>query len=152
MKRREFIKKIGATGAVFSIVPSIAVSGLGHTPPSDKLNIAGIGIGGKEKVNLRNMVDQNIVALCDVDHDYAAKVFNKYPKAKKYKDFRVMLDQQKDIDAVVIATPDHTHALATAAAMESGKHVYLQKPLEPQNYTQFLRVSLPEKWRGHQRK
>lgn len=129
MQRRKFIKNLSSTGVAFTIVPNIAVSGLGHTAPSDKLNIAGIGIGGKGKVNLKNMVGQNIVALCDCDFDYANKVFGTYPKAKKYKDFRRMLEKQKDIDAVVIATPDHTHTLPAAAAMELGKHVYLQKPL-----------------------
>lgn len=129
MKRRQFVKNAGTAGATFTIVPSIAVSGLGHTAPSDKLNIAGIGVGGKGKNNLSKMVDQNIVALCDVDFDYAERVFNEYPKAKRYKDYREMFDKQKDIDAVVIATPDHTHALPAAAAMELGKHVYLQKPL-----------------------
>ena len=129
MKRRQFIKNLGAVGAAVTVVPNVAVSGLGHTPPSDKLNIAGIGIGGKGKVNLRNMVGQNVVALCDVDYDYAAPVFKQYPKAKKYKDFREMLEKQNDIDAVVIATPDHTHTTAAAAAMDRGKHVYLQKPL-----------------------
>jgi len=129
IQRRKFIKNLSSTGVAFTIVPNIAVSGLGHTAPSDKLNIAGIGIGGKGKVNLKNMVGQNIVALCDCDFDYANKVFETYPKAKKYKDFRRMLEKQKDIDAVVIATPDHTHTLPAAAAMELGKHVYLQKPL-----------------------
>ena len=129
ISRRTFLKNSALAAAGLTIVPSYAVSGLGHTAPSDKLNIAGIGIGGKGKVNLGNMVEQNIVALCDVDHDYAAQVFETYPKAKKYKDFRVMLEKQKDIDAVVIATPDHTHTVAAAAAMELGKHIYLQKPL-----------------------
>ena len=129
MERRKFLKKASTSGLALTIVPSIAVSGLGHTAPSDKLNIAGIGIGGKGSVNLRNMVGQNIVALCDCDFDYAKHVFDTYPKAKKYKDFRIMLEKQKDIDAVVIATPDHTHTLPAAAAMELGKHVYLQKPL-----------------------
>ncbi len=129
MERREFIRDISTCGISLTVVPSIVVSGLGHTAPSDKLNIAGIGIGGKGSVNLRNMVKQNIVALCDCDFDYAKRVFDTYPKAKKYKDYRVMLEKQKDIDAVVIATPDHTHALQAAASMELGKHVYVQKPL-----------------------
>ncbi len=127
--RRNFIGTTAAAFAGISVIPSHAVAGLGHTPPSDKLNIAGIGIGGKGKVNLRNMPGQNIVALCDVDWDYASSVFEDYPKAKKWMDYRKMLEEQKDIDAVVIATPDHTHALPAAAAMEMGKHVYLQKPL-----------------------
>jgi len=128
MKRRDFVKNISATGLAFSVVPSVTVSGLGHIPPSDRLNIAAIGIGGKGKVNLRNMVGQNIVALCDCDHDYANPVFETYPGAKRYMDYRRMLEEQKDIDAVVIATPDHTHAVTAAAAMELGKHVYLQNP------------------------
>jgi hypothetical protein len=127
--RREFIGRTSAAAAGLIILPSHVISGLGHTPPSDKLNIAAIGIGGKGKVNLENMVGQNIVALCDVDWDYAAGVFKTYPKAKKYKDFRIMLEKQKDIEAVVIATPDHTHYLPAAMAMKMGKHVYVQKPL-----------------------
>jgi predicted dehydrogenase len=127
--RRNFIGTTAAAAAGISIIPSHAVAGLGHIPPSDKLNIAGIGVGGKGFTNLRNMPNQNIVALCDVDWDYANKVFEAYPKAKKWKDYRQMLEKQKNIDAVVIATPDHTHALPAAAAMELGKHVYLQKPL-----------------------
>lgn len=129
LNRRTFIATTATSVAGFSIIPARAVSGLGHIAPSDKLNIAGIGIGGKGKVNLKNMPGQNMVALCDVDWKYAKPVFDTYPKAKKWKDFRQMLEKQKDIDAVVIATPDHTHTLAAAAAMQSGKHVYLQKPL-----------------------
>ncbi len=129
MKRRQFIRNVSSAGVALSIVPSISVSGLGHIAPSDKLNIAAIGIGGKGNVNLQNMVSQNIVALCDVDYDYASSVFKTYPKAPKYQDFRIMLEKQKDIEAVVIATPDHTHAVAAAASMELGKHVYVQKPL-----------------------
>jgi len=75
------------------------------------------------------MVGQNIVALCDVDWDYADEVFNTYPEAKRYKDFRIMLERQKDIEGVVIATPDHSHAIQAMAAMQLGKHVYCQKPL-----------------------
>jgi predicted dehydrogenase len=129
LSRREFIGITATAAAGFTILPNHVISGLGHKAPSDKLNIAGIGIGGKGKVNLRNMVGQNIVALCDVDWDYAAPVFKKYPKAKKYKDFRKMLEQQKDIDACVIATPDHTHVHPAMMAMSMGKHVYVQKPL-----------------------
>lgn len=129
MKRRDFIKKSTAAGIAFTLLPSGIISGSGRVAPSDKLNIAAIGIGGKGKQNLKNMVGQNIVALCDCDFEYANPVFKAYPKAKKYKDFRRMLEKRKDIDAVVIATPDHTHALAAATAMQLGKHVYLQKPL-----------------------
>jgi len=129
MKRRDFIKNIGTAGAAFTFVPNIAVLGHGYTAPSDKLNIAGIGIGGMGRVYLDRIVEQNIVALCDVDYDYADPVFQIYPRAKRYMDFRVMLEKQKDIDAVVIGTPDHTHAIIAAAAMELGKHVYIAKPL-----------------------
>lgn len=129
LSRREFIGRTSVAAAGLIILPSHVIGGLGHTPPSDKLNIAAVGIGGKGKDNLANMVGQNIVALCDVDWDYAAEVFKIYPNAVRYKDFRKMLEKQKDIDAVVIATPDHTHYLPAALAMEMGKHVYVQKPL-----------------------
>ena len=136
---------MGAAGFAFTVVPGFTVSGLGHIPPSDQLNIAGIGIGGKGKVNLRNMVGQNIVALCDVDYEYAAPVFETYPNAKKYRDFRIMLEKQRDIDAVVIATPDHTHAIQAAAAMELGKHVYVQKPLTHSVWESRYLTQLAEK-------
>ncbi len=97
--------------------------------PNDKLNIAGIGIGGRGKSNLKACARENIVALCDVDQQYAGEVFAAYPQAKPYKDYREMLDKQKDIDAVVISTPDHTHAIIAMAAMRMGKHVYCEKPL-----------------------
>ncbi len=129
LSRRDFITKSSLAAAGITILPSYVVGGLGHVAPSDKLNIACIGIGGKGVYNLRNMVKQNIVALCDVDWDYAAPVFKEYPDAVKYKDYRKMLDKQKDIQAVVIATPDHSHAIQAIACMELGKHVYVQKPL-----------------------
>ena len=98
-------------------------------PPSEKLNIAGVGVGGMGQNNVNACATENIVALCDVDSGYAAGVFKKYPKARTWTDYREMLDEQKDIDAVVIATPDHAHAVIAMAAMERGKHVYVQKPL-----------------------
>lgn len=129
LSRRKFIGTASAVVAGITIVPRHAVAGLGHVAPSDKLNIAAIGVGGKGRQNLENMVGQNIVALCDVDWDYADVVFKTYPDAKKWKDFREMLDKQKDIEAVLIATPDHSHALQAMVAMQLGKHVYCQKPL-----------------------
>jgi predicted dehydrogenase len=93
------------------------------------LNIAGIGVGGMGHNNLKACSDENIVALCDVDANYAAKTFAEYPKAKVYTDFREMLDAQKDIDAVIVATPDHSHAVIALTAMRAGKHVYVQKPM-----------------------
>lgn len=128
--RRNFIAVTTAAGAGFSILPANVVSGLGYKPPSDKLNIAGIGVGGMGYNNLRHMETENIVALCDVDRDYAGRdSFNRWELAKQYKDYRVMFDQQKDIDAVMIATPDHSHALPALMAVKHGYHVYLQKPL-----------------------
>jgi len=115
--------------AALTIVPRHVLCGPGHVPPSEKLNIAGIGIGGRGEGDLDEVGSENIVALCDVDEAYAGRVFAKYPKARKWRDFRTMLDEQKDIDAVVIATPDHTHAVIAMAAIRRGKHVYCEKPL-----------------------
>ena len=131
ISRRGFIGTSTVALAGLTIVPARAVSGLGHIAPSDKLNIAGVGISGMGKVNLANVAKtENIVALCDIDWGQnTSKIFQTYPGAKQYKDFRVMLDTQKDIDAVIIATPDHTHAVISLEAMRRGKHVYTQKPL-----------------------
>lgn len=128
ISRRRFLAATAAA-SLFQIVPRHVLGGPGYTPPSEKLNIAGIGIGGMGASNLRKCEKENIVALCDVDHHYAAPIFERYSKAKIYTDYREMFDKQKDIDAVVIATPDHTHAVITMRAMEAGKHVYCQKPL-----------------------
>src|SRR5712672_3824314 len=172
--RRKFLSQAAAAAAV-TIVPR-HVLGRGFVPPSDKLNIAGIGVGGMGRANLINLASQNIVAFCDVDWGYAGKALDRLdsdieklrtrieappvepapgqpapefnrekakvqladmiqlktehvPKAKRHKDYRQMLEQQKDIEAVVVATPDHMHATIALAAMELGKHVYVQKPL-----------------------
>jgi predicted dehydrogenase len=129
--RREFISTSAAAFAGFTILPSHAMPGFGHIAPSDKLNIAGIGISGMGKNNLATVAQtENIVALCDVDwRERTASVFNVYPAAKQYKDYRVMLDKQKEIDAVIIATSDHTHAVISLEAMRRKKHVFTQKPL-----------------------
>ena len=129
LSRRSFMKGTAISTAAFMIVPRHVLGGVGFTAPSDKLNIAGIGIGGMGKNNIEKCADENIVALCDIDDSYAAPVYETYPKAKKYYDFRKMLEKQKDIDAVIIATPDHTHAIIALTAMRAGKHVYVQKPL-----------------------
>lgn len=131
VSRRGFINTSAAAIAGFTIVPRHAVAGLGHTAPGDKLNVACVGIGGMGRVNIENVSKtENIVALCDVDwRAPTLKVFGQYPRAKQYKDYRVMLDKQKDIDAVIVATSDHTHAVISMEAMRRGKHVFTQKPL-----------------------
>ena len=166
ISRRNFLAgtAIAATGLM--IVPRHVLGGPGHTAPSDRLNIAGIGVGGMGLHNIRALAGENIVALCDVDWGYAEKSFRgmfadlghmqarldkaqtpakrqelqddiarvtqlsrNFDSIKRYTDYRRMLEQQKDIDAVVIATPDHLHAVIASAAMNHGKHVYVQKPL-----------------------
>src|SRR5271154_4101666 len=104
MKRREFLKAAGVA-ATFTIVPRHVLGGEGHTAPSDKLHIAGIGVGGQGAGDLREMAGENIVALCDVDWAKAANTFKAYPNAERFRDYRQMLDKCPNIDAVMIATP-----------------------------------------------
>ncbi len=126
ISRRQFAATTAKAALSAAIVPSRV---LGAQAPSNKLNIAAIGIGGMGGGNLKACADENIVALCDVDQNYSAKTRALYPKATFYADYRVMLEKEKGIDAVIIATPDHTHAVITMAVLDAGKHVYCQKPL-----------------------
>lgn len=128
MKRRIFLKTAATVAVGFQIVPRHLL-GQGQTPPSGKLNIAGIGIGGQGGGVLNDMKSENIVALCDVDWAKAAGTFKVFPNAERFKDYRVMLEKRKDIEAVVIATADHMHAPITLAALRAGKHVYVEKPM-----------------------
>jgi predicted dehydrogenase len=144
--RRTFLASAAAVTAGFTIVPRHVLGGQGVTAPSDKLNIAGIGIGGMGKNNIGRCATENIVALCDVDFTLADPVFKKYPGAKQYKDYRVMLDEMPSIDAVVIATPDHSHAVIAMAAMEKKKHVYVQKPLSHSVYEARLLTETARKY------
>jgi predicted dehydrogenase len=129
LSRRDFMGAAAAVAA-FTVVPRHVLGGPRHIPPSEKVNIAGIGVGGQGGSDLRAVSSQNIVALCDVDWKQAGGTFKRYPNAKKYKDFRIMLDKEdRNIDAVVVATPDHVHAVASMAAIKRSKHVYCEKPL-----------------------
>ena len=150
LTRRKFV--VGSTGAALSamIVPRHAIGGTGYRAPSDRVNVAVVGCGGRGSGDATELVvgGQNIVALADVDFAYvdravasrtrgndgqpnqnAIKLQEAYRKAKRYADFRKMLETQKDIDAVLVATPDHTHAVIAKTAMELGKHVYVEKPM-----------------------
>ncbi len=133
LSRRKFLKNAGLTAAAFTILPRFVLGGKGFIPPSDTLYIAGIGVGGKGESDLTGFAANpkaKIAFLCDVDDRMAVKSRATFPQAKYYKDFREMLDKEsKGIDAVSVSTPDHTHAVATMAAIQRGKHVYVQKPL-----------------------
>ena len=116
MTRRDFINRV----AVAVGLTAVAGSGLRAQSANNKLNIAAIGAGGMGAGNVGKCAGENIVALCDVDFQRAGETFEKFPKARRFKDFRVMLDRMdKEIDAVIIATPDHTHAVATMEALRT---------------------------------
>jgi len=164
--RREFLRNAAIAGAAFTVLPGQSVGKPRRISANDRVNIAGIGVGGMGRANMQALSSMNLVAMCDVDWSYVdpryaeipklieaankrlgeatdpkqqtqikAQIANwqqlqeKWPKVKRFTDYREMLEKQKNIDAVVIATPDHTHALIALAAMDLGKHVYVQKPL-----------------------
>ncbi len=146
--RRDFLKKTAFFSAGLTIIPSHVVSGLGHRVPSDKLNIVGVGIGGKGHSNLLGMSTENIIGLCDVDWNYAAGCFGAFPDAKRYWDWRRMFEElSKDFDAVMISTADHTHAIIAATAITMGKHVYCQKPLTHSIYESRLLTKLAAEYK-----
>jgi len=129
VSRRRFVGQATQAAAAFSIVPR-HVLGRGYRAPSDTLNVACIGVGGMGRNDVRGMSGENIYALCDVDWKMAEDAFAAHPKAKRYRDYREMLDRERDhIDAVTVSTPDHSHAPAAMLAMKLGKHTYVQKPL-----------------------
>jgi predicted dehydrogenase len=139
LSRRKFIEKSSLAAAGFTIVPRYVLGGKGFTAPSDRVNIAAVGAGGKGRSNLSaasgwksedGSTQENVAALCDVDDQRAAESYQRYGQAKRFKDFRKMFDAMaNEIDAVIISTPDHVHAAAAMAAMKLGKHVYVEKPL-----------------------
>jgi predicted dehydrogenase len=132
--RRQLLKSATGTVAAFTIVPRHVLGGQGRTPPSEKLNVAGVGAGGQGGGDINEIAKgANIVALCDVDlrpEHRERTVISRYPNAKVYQDFRQMFDEMENkIDAVIVGTPDHTHAVIAMAAIKRGKHVYCEKPL-----------------------
>ncbi|MBN2590091.1 MAG: Gfo/Idh/MocA family oxidoreductase, partial [Sedimentisphaerales bacterium] len=129
LSRRDFLGGATAAIASFTIVPRHVLAGSGQQAPSDKLNIAAIGCGGQAAGDIRSVGSENIVALCDVDKNRAGQTIQSYPNVKFYTDYREMLEkEQNNIDAVVVATPDHHHAPASIRAMKLKKHVYVEKP------------------------
>lgn len=132
--RRNFLKTSVAASA-FMIVPRHVLGGPAYVAPSDKINIAAVGVNGKGKTDIRQCAHENIYALCDIDDTKMAATLAEdwtepfRDKAKKYRDYREMLDNEPEIDAVIVSTPDHMHAPIATHAMSLGKHMYVQKPL-----------------------
>lgn len=149
--RRTFIKGTALTAAGFMVVPRNVLGGKGFVAPSDQLNIAGIGAGGKGTSDIKSFSaseNVNIVALCDVDDRQAVASRESFPKAPYYKDFRKMLEKEgKNIDAVSVSTPDHMHAVQAYAAMQMGKHVYVQKPLTHDIYEARILTEAAKKYK-----
>ncbi|MFQ5631708.1 MAG: Gfo/Idh/MocA family protein [bacterium] len=142
ISRRQFLAGTAAASAGFLIVPRHVLGRPGFKPPSDTVNIACIGVGGKGRSDVMSVSSENIVAVCDVDDLQMAGTLKRYRetngsdlaekflKAKKYRDFRVMLEKENNnIDAVTVTTPDHTHFIIAMAAIQMGKHAFVQKPL-----------------------
>jgi len=127
LSRRSFLRQSAIAGTGF-LLARVSLAGSQTVSPQGKLNIGIIGVAHQGNYDMSNVAGENIVALCDVDDSYLAAAAKRFPGAKTYNDFRRLLDQ-KDIEAVVVATPDHTHAVATVAALRSGRHAYCEKPL-----------------------
>ncbi len=153
MSRRSFLKAGTAAAIGLSVAPgdvfaSAASRKKAAVPANEKLNILGVGIGGRGAHDLKEMETENIIGLCDVDWKYADHVFKRYPNAKKYSDYRKMFDEMLDkADAVMVATADHTHAIIAAEAMAAGKHVYVEKPLTLTVYEARLLTKLAAKYK-----
>lgn len=153
LSRRSFTKMAASGVAAFSIVPNIAVSGLGHVAPSDKLYIAAVGCGGEAENDIHHYASSpkknaEVSFLCDVDDRMAAPRIKEFPKAKFYHDWREMFDKEsKNFDAVSVAIPDHNHAIVGLSAMQLHKHLYLQKPLSHDIYEARILTEAAEKYK-----
>jgi len=153
VSRRDFVKSTTAGAAAFTILPSFTIGGLGHVPPSDKLQIAAIGCGGEGENDIQHYADapqKNAVisCLCDVDDRQAAPRIKQFPKAAFYHDWREMFDKEgKNFDAVSVAIPDHNHAIVGLSAMQLNKHLYLQKPLSHDIYEARILTQAAEKYK-----
>lgn len=151
VSRRSFLRTMGLATAAATIVPRHVLGGKGFVAPSDTVYIAGIGVGGKGESDLTGVAAHpkaKVVFLCDVDDRQAVESKKNFPNAKYYKDFRVMLDKEsKGIDAVTVSTTDHTHAVAAMAAMQRGKHVYVQKPLTHDIYEARMLTEAARKYK-----
>ena len=134
VNRREFLKKT-AQGAAFLIVPRHVLGGPAYVAPSDKLNVAAVGVGGRGRSNIQACSHENIYALCDIDDNEIAETLKEdwadpfRGKTKTYRDYREMLSREPEIDALIISTPDHMHTPIASNAMDLGKHLYIEKPL-----------------------
>jgi predicted dehydrogenase len=131
LERREFLRRAMLAGTA-TLTPMALVasrSALAARTPNEKLNLACVGVANKGADNINNLQNENVVALCDVDSLHLGPMAARFPKAKTYVDFRQMLDAEKNLDAIVVSTPDHTHAVATMAALKRGLDVYCEKPL-----------------------
>lgn len=151
VSRRNFMKQAGLAAAAFTIVPRFVLGGPGFKAPSDKIYVAGIGAGGKGEGDIASFAKSGkaeIAFLCDVDDRRAAKSVANFPKAKYYKDYRILLEKEhKNIDAVSVSTPDHNHAVQALAAMQLGKHVYVQKPLTHDIYEARILTEAARKYK-----
>jgi predicted dehydrogenase len=149
--RRDFLKNTAIVAGGFMIVPRHVLGGKGFIAPSDRLVVAGIGVGGKGESDIAMFAKSgkaDIAFLCDVDERRAAKTVGNFPKAKFYKDWREMLDKEsKNFDAVSVSTPDHNHAAPALAAMQLGKHVYVQKPLTHDIYEARVLTDAAKKYK-----
>ena len=127
LTRRRFLQQSAALAASATL-PGLGTAGARKLPPGERLNLGVIGVAGRGAANLAGVAHENIVALCDVHVSRAGKAREQFPRAQFYQDFRRLLDRS-DLDAVVISTPDHMHAIPAVRAMRAGKHVYCEKPL-----------------------